>query len=334
MITLLYGTNRLAIEERLQALRAEHDPDAFNTTVIEQASRRLADLRGASLASGFFGATRLVIARDLFVEPGTGRGRRAASASRDEIASLLAEVPPTTLLVIVEGALTPAVLRDIRKAVPDLDMQAFDVPRGRELADWVRARAQSLDATIDARAIDALLEALFPGTWRAVARRDDVPPDLYRLDSEVVKLATAAGPGGQITSELVSELVPGAEAINIWGLTDAIAKGDPAAAVREVERALATGTAAEMLIGQLAGQFEVFAALSAAGPAGIKAAAAETGLTEGRLQQASRSMRGFPAARVRRGLAALRAIDVGTKQGELDATDALVGIIAQLAADR
>jgi len=333
VILILHGTDRLAIDERVQQLRAEHDPSGITTTVVERAAEQLGELRSACLSPGFFGATRLVIARDLIAGGGGGRGRRGGS-DRAEALDLLAAVPDSTVLIVTESEIKPADERELRARVPGLTIERHDVPRGRDLVEWVRTRARRYDATIEAETAAQLLEALFPTSWRAVAKRDDVAPDLYRLDAEVAKLATGAGPGQEITRDLVGALVPDAEATNIWGLTDAIVAGDVAGAVREVERALATGTPSEMLLGQLASQLEVFAVL-ASGPAQSAAAlAAETGISEGRLRQAGRTASRFPHERIARGLAALREIDVATKQGQAEAADLLVGTVARLAADR
>ncbi|MDI3341505.1 MAG: DNA polymerase III subunit delta [Sphaerobacter sp.] len=333
MILVLHGANRLGIDERVRELRDAHDPQGLTTTVVEDAASHLADLRSACLSPGFFGTNRLVIARDLLSARPAGRGRRGGS-DRREVVDLLAQVPPSTVLVVVESELGAADERALRAAVPDLSVERHEVPRGRELVDWVRARARRYGVTVEPDAATRLLEALFPTAWRAVARRDDVPPDLYRLDAEVAKLATAAGPDGTVTPDLVAELVPDAEATNLWGLTDAIVAGDPAAAVREAERALATGTAAELLLGQLVSQFEVFAVLAAGERHSPAALAAETGISEARLKQAGQVARRFSRQRIARGLAALREVDVATKQGEAETADLLVGVVARLAADR
>ena len=334
MIFLLHGTDRLTIDERVGALRLEHDPSGINTTVLDQAATQLGELRGAALAPGFFGTARVVVARDLLADPPrAGSSSRAKTSERSEALSLLAEVPESTVLILSQSVTSPTDVRDIRERVSSIRVETFDVPRGRELLEWVRQRASRYDAALDTDAAVRLVEALFPAGWRAVARRDDVPPDLYRLDREIAKLASAAL-DGVVTAAVVDELVSGVESSNIWGLTDAIAAGDAEAAVREAERAIATGTPPEVLIGQLAAQFETFAALSAGGSVGVSTVAAETGITEGRLQQATRAARRFPVSRVRRGLAALRDVDVGAKRGEVDVEDLLLGIVAQMAADR
>lgn len=337
MITLLHGTNRLAMDEWIARLRSQHDPSGLNTTFIDGSADALGDLRSACLAPGFFGTSRLVIVRDLLAERPRGRSRRGgdgANGDRDEVTSILASAPPETVILIVEQSVPPATLRALQRAVPGIEVKSLETPRGSNLVAWVQTRAGQHGGVIERDVVVLLLEALFPASWQRAARRDDVAPDLYRLDSEIAKLATAAGPSRTITHDLVAQLVPGAEAMNLWGLTNAIAAGDASAAVQEVERALAMGTPAEALIGQLASQFEAFAALAAGDRTPPGAIAAQTGLTEGRLQQASRAARRFPLERVRAGLATLRAIDTGAKLGQLDPSDALVGAVAQLAREQ
>lgn len=333
MITLLTGTNSLVIGERLQALRSHYDPSGLNTTVIENASQRLPEVQAACGALGFFGAVRLVIARDLV--GGRSSSRRGTRATERDTPALdvLAAVPESTILILVEQVVDSSGERALRKSAPDIQIERHDVPRGRDLVEWSCARARQYDATLDPGSATELLNALFPGNWNAAQRRDDTPPDMYRLDSEIAKLASAAGLNGRITAEFVSALVPGAESQNIWGLTEAISRGEPRAAIQEVERALNQGVAPEALVGQLAGQFEALAALHAAGNAPKLTLVAEvTGVSEGRLNQTARYARRFPPARVRDSLSALRQFDGDAKQGRIDPTEALVSLVARLAA--
>lgn len=336
MIQVLHGANPLEIQERARLLRDQSDPTSINTTIIDQAAGRLGDLRAACCAIGFFGTTRVVIARDLITPRAAGRKRRstknAAGPSLDQVIGVMHDVPSTTLLIVIEESLGPAEERALKSVTQKVRVERLDVPRGRELVSWALNRARLYDTEFESGAAERLLEALFPGSWSARPRHDDVPPDLYRLDTEIAKLAVAAGTGGKISAGQIAELVPGAEALNIWGLTNAIAAGNPASAVQEIERELASGTPAEMIIGQLVGQFETFAALlSQGGPPDIRAVAGETGLSEARLQQATRSIRYFSPERVRRALSALRDTDFMAKQGHIDSQDALAGIVVQLA---
>src|SRR5690349_19592359 len=120
MITLLTGSNSLVVGERLQALRSQYDPSGLNTTVIENASQRLPEVQAACGALGFFGAVRLVIARDLV--GGKTSGRRATKANDRETSAVdvLAAVPESTILIVIEQAVDSAGERALRKSAPDI----------------------------------------------------------------------------------------------------------------------------------------------------------------------------------------------------------------------
>jgi DNA polymerase-3 subunit delta len=332
MITILCGTDRLSIGERVDALRAERDPDGFSTTIVEDASHNLPAVTSACGALGFFDSGRLVIAYQLLTA-GNRRGRRAKTKDAEGSGvDVLSNVPSSTTLIVVEESLDSATERQARKAAPDLSVERMDVPRGQKLVEWSSARARRHRATIGQNEARRLLEALFPGSWQAVARRDDVPPNLFRLDNELAKLAIAAGDEGAITTADISALVPDAEAEDFWGITNAIMQRDAARAIQEIERAYLLGSAAEGILGQLTSQFEVLAVTSLAGRStGIEELASATGLSEGRIRQAGRSVANFPHTRVAAALDALRDLDAGVKSGQIDLTDALVPLVARLA---
>jgi DNA polymerase III delta subunit len=332
MITIIHGTDRLSIDERVANLRREVDPTSFSTTVIEDAARNIPAVKAACGALGFFGTGRLIIAYQLLAA-GAKRGRRSkASDAQESAVDALQAVPRETTLLIVEDALDVATEREARRVVPDLAIERFDVPRGQRLVEWTSARARHHRAIIGQSEARQLLEALYPGSWQAAARRDDIAPGLFRLDSELAKLATAAGDQGTVTAAHIASLVPGAEAEDFWGITNAIMQGDAAKAVVEVERAYLQGSAAEGILGQITSQFEVLAVVSMAGKAiGVAELAAASGLSEGRLRQSGRYVGTFPPQRIAQALDALRDLDAGAKQGTLDITDSLVPLVAQIA---
>ncbi|HVX30580.1 MAG TPA: DNA polymerase III subunit delta, partial [Nitrolancea sp.] len=325
MISILFGTDRLSIGERVDALRAERDPSGFSTTIIEDAAHNLAAVTSACGALGFFDSGRLVIAYQLLTAGGK-RGRRAkASDSQTAAIEALSSVPASTTLIVVEETLDQATERAARKAVPDLTVERIDVPRGQKLVEWTSARARHHHATLGQSEARRLLEALFPGSWQAIARRDDVPPNLYRLDNELAKLALAAGDEQPITSADISALVPDAEAEDFWGITNAIMQRDAARAIQEIERAYLLGSAAEGILGQLTSQFEVLAVAELAGrTTGIEELASTTGLSEARIRQAGHSVANFPRSRIAAALDALRDLDADAKSGQIELSDALV----------
>ncbi len=335
MITIFHGTDRLTVEERIADARASMDPTGISTTIIDNASSDLSSVRSAAGAIGFFGTGRLVVARDL-LSTGSKRGRKSKSdSSAESVVDILAGIPRETTLFVVELQLDPKTEREIRKVVPDVSIERYDVPRGRTLVEWTSERARRYDAIIGQEEARALLEALFPGNWATESRRDDVPPDLYRLDSEIAKLATAAGSGETIMAGHISALVPGADAQDFWGITNAIMDRDASRAVVELERAFSHGSAAEAILGQITSQFEALAVASTAERGmPLSQVAAVSGLSEGRLRQASRAATAFPVARIADALDALRQLDADTKQGLIDVTNALVPLVAALASGK
>ncbi|MCK4872974.1 MAG: DNA polymerase III subunit delta [Phycisphaerales bacterium] len=62
--------------------------------------------------------------------------------------------------------------------------------------------------------------------------------DLGRLDSEVAKLALAAGPGGTITSELVGEMIGLSREEEAWQIQRELLCGDPQRAIGQVRQLL------------------------------------------------------------------------------------------------
>ncbi len=196
MITIFHGTDRLTIDERVTSVRGLVDPTGISTTIIDDAAADVPSVRAACGSIGFFGTGRMVVARDL-LSAGPARGRKPkAEANAESAVDMLARVPKETTLVVVERLLDPRTEREVRQSVSSVTVERFDVPRGQRLVEWVCERARRHQAVVGQNEARSLLEALFPGNWPAESRRDDVPPDLYRLDSEIAKLAAAAGESG------------------------------------------------------------------------------------------------------------------------------------------
>lgn len=331
MLILLYGDNRLAIDEHVRDLRSRYDPDGFATSFFSMPGDSIEAIRSACLSPGFFGSTRLVVAYDLVASTAGQRSGRQAAALPPALAELLRELPESTVLVLVERALDPGLARAIQRAVPGAVVQQHATPRGPELVEWTVERARGHGSTLDRRVATRLLEALFPASWQLPSRTDDLPPDLYRLDQELAKLATASLPEGVITSELVSQLVMSEDVGDDWALADALAEGDQEAAIRELERALARGTQPEVVLGQLVSQYEAYAALASSPKIPLERIARETGLSEGRLRRSQPVVSRLDRAAVAETLGWLRRLDAAVKLGQAELSDSLPAVVQRLA---
>lgn len=329
-VTVLYGDNRLEIAQRVDAAREAIDPTGLSTSEFEQASGSIADIWAAIGSPGFFGSDRLVICHNLVTPSSGGRKRASSNTDSTDPLSVIGALAPGVWLIIIENSLKSSDEKRIRSFAKDAFVDHVQVPRGRTLIDWACERARRHRALLDGATATRLVEALFPGTWRQAARRDDIPPDLYRLDSEIAKLATSAGVDAEITGAMISELVPNADALDIWGLSNAIADRDQGKAIKQLELALESGQAPEAILGQLAAQFETFAIVNAAAGRPNEMVASRTGLSEGRLRQAGRSARNYSRADLSRALIEIRDTDFGIKQGLHEPEDSLAALVAGL----
>jgi DNA polymerase III delta subunit len=334
-VTVLHGDNRLEIAERTSAAREAIDPTGFSTSLFEQSTNHVQEVASAIGSPGFFGAERLVICHNL-VTPFAGARRRKSAKSEDDSdpLALLRNIAPGVWMLIIEDSLKATDEKRVRAFCQDVAVENVQVPRGRMLIDWTCERAREYQAMIDGATATRLVEALFPGTWRQAARREDVAPDLYRLDSEIAKLAVSAGTEGEITGAVIADLVQSEDALDIWGLSNAIADRDQSKAVKQLELALDSGQAAEMILGQLSAQFETLAVINASTGRPISSIARQTGLSEGRLKQATRSARNYTRRDLRRALSEIRDADFGIKQGLHEPENALSSLVAGLAQRR
>src|SRR4051812_7502659 len=190
MLHLLHGADTFRSAARWRALRAALDPSGFNGVSLDGQDTTPDSLRAACDAFSFFGGGRCVDVRGLLTRWKERKGSaqtgdaqsKGAGDPFEALVVYLPLMPPTTTLILWEPGLVelPAALR---RALQDLGPSAaterFDSPLGRELRDWVLARAMAAGATMRPDAADALLDALCPQGWHEMPRgRDATLPDL------------------------------------------------------------------------------------------------------------------------------------------------------------
>jgi DNA polymerase III subunit delta len=120
----------------------------------------------------------------------------------------------------------------------------IDEPR---LLQWLTAWSQSHhQVTLSPKAARLLL--------------DLVGPELGLLDQDLAKLALFTQPGGQISPEMVQEVVGGWRAKTVWEMLDAACDGKAAEALVELERLLQSVDHPVALFGQFSWSLRRFAA--------------------------------------------------------------------------
>lgn len=250
MIHLLYGEDSLSLDEKLAALRAIDAPDDLydvNSTTIDGASANLTELEMAWSAMPFLADKRVVIVRGLLArfEPRRGRARgasrprsKAAAGEWDGLGDRLANAPPSTELIFVEGSVARnnTLFRAISKVA---EVHRFALPSAREMPQWVRERADKMGAAIEPRAIAALTEA--------------IGNDTRLVDMELQKLALYRS-GQRIRRQDVEAMVSYAKEANIFAAVDAALEGRAGVALRMKHQLMEAGSSPIYLITMIARQ--------------------------------------------------------------------------------
>ena len=258
MFILLSGKDEFSASEELARIRASGD-FGYNQESFAGETADLAVIRNTCDTMPFLAEKRLVVLEGLprprkgqvddvdnaedggpnAPEPPAApvakgkRGKKAATtgltplAFAKGLAEYIPSLPETTLLV--------ALIPDELKADHPL-MQAarrhgtshvFATPTGAQLTDWVTRRARAQKRRITPEAARMLVESL--------------GDDLRMLASEIDKLGTYVGEGGEIGPEDVRALTPVARQSKVFDLTDALARRDTSTALALLHELLANG---------------------------------------------------------------------------------------------
>jgi len=128
---------------------------------------------------------------------------------------------------------------------------------------------------------------------------DLVGPEFGVLDQQLAKLALFAGHDGEITPELVRDVVGGWRTKTIWELIDRAVEGNAAEALTQLDQLLQSGEKPIAFFGQIAWSLRRFAAATrifqqaerGGRRMSLRAALQESGVRKGALQHAERSMK-------------------------------------------
>lgn len=338
MIVLVHGPDASLAGAAVAKLLAHHDPAGFNTTSLDGRDVSLSNVIAAIGSVGFFAAPRVVVVRNLM-----SRATRGATATEDEpragggsldLTPLLNAVPEQNVLILTDPDLAsiPAAVK--RAAPADVTIIATEVPRGRQLVDWIVATAREADGEIDRRAAQLLVELMYPQTWSAAPSnpRYDRPPDTQHLRHEIERLVLYAYPD-PVREGHVRDLVETGPNDRVFRFIDAAVAGQLDVAMGELERLLLAGEEPAKLVAQLQQQVEL-TALAAAGPRKQPVEIGrELGLSNpNRMAGVASSARGKPASALFDAVARSTAVDRKLKTGRLrQPADALYTLLAELA---
>jgi DNA polymerase-3 subunit delta len=264
MLFVLYGSDRLAVRERREALLREYLPPGDDTALSRLDGQKCSadDLARAVQALPFFGDRRIVLVDDLLTrfESKRRRGGGAADAAGEETGAEDSETPapaakndparpfiqalssiaPTTTVILWERG---SVLKSnsLLKALAKTGtVESYDAPKAGEIEDWIFARARSKGARLK------------PDVPRLLA--EHLGGDLEVLDEELNKLSLFAGAGETVDVAMVRLLTPQTRQADTLQLLNAASDRRTAEALSLLHELLDGGVAPVAVIGMLGSQ--------------------------------------------------------------------------------
>jgi DNA polymerase-3 subunit delta len=227
-VYLFHGPDAFSAREALRALRQELAVDATNVVRLYGGQDlTLAEVAAACQTASFFAEPRLVVIEQLSAmfgarrrsrRPARQRGPQPEPAASDGLAEVLAHLPPTTTVVILEDQVSASFMESLKGLA---EVRAFPILRAEEVRRWAAERAKSLGASISPQALERLCE-LVDGYH------------LGELAHEIDKLIAYAD-GRRIEASDVEAVGSGAIEHQNWDLTDAVVAGRADRALRVLQ---------------------------------------------------------------------------------------------------
>lgn len=230
-VHILHGEDEFSIAEYVQQYRqllGESTMAEMNTAWLDGRAHTLEDLVMAVSALPFLTSYRLVV----FTHP---LEQVRAVNQQERLASILTQIPPTTLLLLrIDHLLTPE--RDRKQnrihwlehwalEHPDLAvLRAFPLPAGVELARWIQARARVHGGQFTLPAANQLAQL--------------VGPELRILDHEIQKLLAYVNFARPVEEDDVQNLTPKTADVGDFALLDALRNRNARLALQVLRRQL------------------------------------------------------------------------------------------------
>ncbi len=293
---LVKGDDASLVAQEVRSLLAELVGDRDQSLVVEEAGGPAGDdinvgaVVDACLTPPFLIDRRVVVLRD---------AGRLLTADVPRLVEVV-EVPmPTTILVLVAGGGTiPAPLV---KAVT-MAGHVIDVSTGRpsDRKTWLSEYLRTAPVKLDGPAVALLGQ--------------HVGEDLGRVEGLLGALAAAYGEGARVSADDVAPYLGEAGNVPRYELSDAIDRGDAAAALAVLHRMLdAGGLAAIQVLSTLNGHFSNMLALDGANISGEREAAAVLGIPAFPAKKALEQSRRLGSARIAQGINWLARADLDVK---------------------
>jgi len=251
VIYILYGHDEFSLHEELNHIKnslGDREALATNTNEFDGKQVTPGQLLDACKAMPFLGTHRLVIVDGLLsrFEKGSKTAKdsdgeeeqekvmpkKGWRAEWGELKQKLPEVPPTTVLVFVDGDVKKGNLL-LKQLAPSAQVREFSELKGNSLNEWIRNRVKGSGGVISPEAVKLL--AAYAGD------------NLWVLASEIDKLILYCG-GKRIEEKDIKEVVSYAREANVFTMVDALIEGRSVTAVPLLQQMLDEGAAAPYIL--------------------------------------------------------------------------------------
>lgn len=238
MLYLLYGPDEFTRSEALAAFRAELSADllSLNSARLDGRTLKLNDLMVACEAVPFLADHRLVIVVDALKHLKAGK-------ARDELRAFLEQVPPSCKLVFLEQDdfdKRSSLYTYLKKHG---QVQEFVPRQGSDLLRWIGEQASARGVRMARGPAQHLV--------------DYVGNDSRTLMTELDKLASYVGQGGNITEESITRLVQDSHETNLFAFLDSLSQRQRGAAIQQLHELLREGQAIPYIVFMLARQVRI-----------------------------------------------------------------------------
>ena len=325
---MLVGEDDFSIRQTLEEIKkgiGDEAALATNTTVLDGQRVTLDQLRATCETVPFLAEKRLVVIERLLerFESRGKAGRKKKTGLTDQnseyksIAAYVSQVPPFTLLVLVDGKISNNNLL-LNELSARAEVRSFPLLRGDRLRQWIERRVKGAGGSISPQGVELL--ARFVGG------------DLWTMTNEIDKLVLFAK-GRRVEEEDVRTVVSYAQEANVFAMVDAILEFKAAVAQQLLQQLLQQGAAPAYLLVMLSRQVRIIVRvkeLRSPGKSKIDIQS-KLGLTsEFVLRKALEQAGKYSPARLKEVYHKLLEADLSIKTGKYDGELALNILIAEL----
>ena len=324
MIYLLYGADDYSIHKELESIKhGLGDAENLSSNTVQMEGSRLTtdELRLAVESLPFFGEKRLVLVRGLLdrfekaSKRETAGGAKKDSTGLADFALVLKSAPPSTVAVLIDGALKKAAPL-VKEFAGAAEVRHFAPLSQHRVAGWVKQHAKKLGTAISDEA-SALLAEL-------------VGPNLWALSSELEKLSLMAA-GRRIEAADVSMAVAASREAGIFEMVDAVVEGRTGDAQKLLQALLRDGESPGRILSMIARQLRLIVRTKSMQESGRSASFIQTrlGLQDFAMRRTLNQAKRFDFAMLKRLYSQMVDTDLAIKTSRYDEELAITLLVAE-----